>query len=72
MDPIWKSPLTATGNVRRQSQALLGQWIKTAVNRICCQCFKLLEMKALTVTVNTVTCLECCTSVMHILNLIII
>lgn len=57
MDPIWKSALTATGNIRRQSQALLGQWIKTAVNGIHCQCFKLLEMKVLTVSVNSVTCL---------------
>jgi len=57
LDPVWKSPLTATGNVRRQAQAVLGQWIKTAVNRIHFQCFELLEMKVLTVTVNSVTCL---------------
>jgi hypothetical protein len=55
MDPVWKSPLAATGNVRRKSQPLLVWWIKTAVNRIHFQRFKLLVLKVLTVTVNSVT-----------------
>jgi len=29
---IWRCPQTPAGNIRRQCEVLLGQWIKTAQN----------------------------------------
>jgi hypothetical protein len=34
MAAIWKCPQTPARNIRRQCEALLGQWIKTAWNDV--------------------------------------